>query len=1170
MAESENLEVMIKTLDSQTRTFTVEEEVTVKEFKEHIAGSVNIPSEKQRLIYQGRVLQDDKKLKEYNVGGKVIHLVERAPPQTQSPSLGGPSGAGLSSPPHNNTGTRGSGSTVHDRNANSYVMVGTFNLPVSIMDPQPPTQSEPRVRLVMAQHMLRDIQGILNRLEGSTSDHAASGPEDTPSASPTEREPMAGAESEPPREPTPAEETPPSGSEPPPGAEAGAPNHPSPGEYVEVLGELRGLESRLQPFLQRYEEVLGTAGTADYNNNTEGREEDQRIINLVGESLRLLGNTFVALSDLRCNLSCSAPRHLHVVRPMSHYTAPMVLQQAAIPIQINVGTTVTMTGNGGRAVQTNLEGSSAAQAAPTAQPRTSSPVESTQPPEGSPPSLSPGATPIQTQASQTGHPRVIRISHQTVEPVVMMHMNIQDSGSQLGSGSSGGAPSMGPAGPTGHPQGMGGGAHMPLPSLPPEFMQAVAHQITQQAMAAAASAATGQQVPSFPSAPTRVVIARPSAPSVRPPHSGPPQAAGQGGPGLGGNASLAQMISGLVGQLLMQPVIVAQGSGASSSASPSASSQATFSTSSSASPPTASASAGTTNTATTAAGGSSSGAPGGPIHSGQPPAAATELQFSQLLGNILGAAGSSMAGVAGVGSPTITVAMPGVPAFLQGMTDFLQATQMGGGPPQPPEQPAPPPQPAASPSPPPPSAPQGGPEGISAGLGSGSGHGGRGGASADALPLEFFTSVVQGVLSSMMGSLSAQQGSTESIADFIQRLSGTSNIFEPGTEGALGFFGDLLSLICQNFSMVDMVMLLHGQFQPLQRIQPQLSRFFREEYLRGQEPTDRNVRAATYNLINGLEEYVRESFASVQVHDGVDITRTNLEFLQEQFNRIATHILHCTDHTFGYRLLELCNQGLFECLALNLYCLRGEQTALTTVINDRIRRMSADMNPSLVSWLTTMMSMRLQVILEHMPVTEEQILQYVRRVGDLPQPAPEEPMDLQIAEQPPETLQRDTAASPAPATTAEEAMPQQRGEPEHEELQQGEPPAPDAEPWAAAVPPEWVPIIREDIQSQRKLKQQPPLSDAYLSGMPAKRRKTMQGDGPPLLLSEAVNKAARVAGVKPLTSAESLNRDLAEPVLQDGYQQQLKSDLQERLQADPSFTPQRFPSAQQAFVAEDS
>ncbi|KAF7236105.1 Large proline-rich protein BAG6 [Varanus komodoensis] len=1035
MAEPENLEVMVKTLDSQTRTFTVEEEITVKEFKEHIAGSVSIPSEKQRLIYQGRVLQDDKKLKEYS--------------------------------------PRGAGPTVHDRNANSYVMVGTFNLPVSIMDPQPATQSEPRVRLVMAQHMLRDIQGILSRLEGHANGQASSGPEEPPSAGHLEREPMEGAASEPPSEPTPAEETPPSGAEPPPVAEPPAHNHPSPGEYVEVLGELRGVEGRLQPFLQRYEEILGTAGTADYNNNTEGREEDQRMINLVGESLRLLGNTFVALSDLRCNLSCSAPRHLHVVRPMSHYTAPMVLQQAAIPIQINVGTTVTMTGNGARTAQAGSEGSAAPPATTPAQPGTSSPPESSRPAEGSPPAASPGATPTQTQASQTGHPRVIRISHQTVEPVVMMHMNIQ-----------------------------GGAAHLPLPSIPPEFMQAVAHQITQQAMAAAASAA----------------------------------AAGTKGPGLGGNASLAQMISGLVGQLLMQPVIVAQGSATSSASSSSVSTQATFGAGNSASPPTASASAGTTNTATTAAGGSSAGAPGGPLPSGQPPTGTAEFQFSQLLGNILGAAGSSVAGVAGMGSPTVTVAMPGVPAFLQGMTDFLQS----------------------------------GTEAPPAGVGGSGSSNGRGTASADALPLEFFTSVVQGVLSSMMGSLSAQQGSTESIADFIQRLSGTSNIFEPGTEGALGFFGDLLSLICQNFSMVDVVMLLHGQFQPLQRIQPQLSHFFREEYLHGQEPTERNVRMATYNLINGLEEYIRESFASVRVHEGVDVTRTNLEFLQEQFNRIATHILHCTDNTFGYRLLELCNRGLFECLALNLYCVRGEQAALTAVISDRIRRMSADMNPSLVSWLTTMMSMRLQDILEHMPVTEEHILQYVRRVGDPPQPAPEEPMDVQAVDQSPETLQCDSAASPAPATTAEEAMPQQGGEPEREEMQQGEAPVPDAEPWAAAVPPEWVPIIREDIQSQRKLKQQPPLSDAYLSGMPAKRRKTMQGDGPQLLLSEAVSKAAKVAGVKPLTSTESLSRDLADPALQEGYRQQLKSDLQKRLQADPSFTPQRFPNAQQAFVAEDS
>ncbi|XP_026502868.1 large proline-rich protein BAG6-like isoform X2 [Terrapene carolina triunguis] len=83
--------------------------------------------------------------------------------------------------------------------------------------------------------------------------------------------------------------------------------------------------------------------------------------------------------------------------------------------------------------------------------------------------------------------------------------------------------------------------------------------------------------------------------------------------------------------------------------------------------------------------------------------------------------------------------------------------------------------------------------------------------------------------------------------------------------------------------------------------------------------------------------------------------------------------------------------------------------------------------------------------------------------------------------------------------------------------------------------------------------------------MPAKRRKTMRGDGPQLLLSEAVSRAAKAAGVQPLSGSESLSRELAEPALQEGYRQQLRADLQKRLQEDPSFSPQRFPNADRAF-----
>lgn len=158
------INLKVKTLDSQTYDFSVDDEITVRQFKETIAEKTSISADLQRIIYCGRVLVDEKLLKEYDVNGKVVHVVERPPPSSRT-----------STNTTNTTGTgRREGAQIRGSpifRALDGMVVGAMTIPVNggqtqtNIPPLNPSSSFCMNRITVARHMLDCANNIAAFLE---------------------------------------------------------------------------------------------------------------------------------------------------------------------------------------------------------------------------------------------------------------------------------------------------------------------------------------------------------------------------------------------------------------------------------------------------------------------------------------------------------------------------------------------------------------------------------------------------------------------------------------------------------------------------------------------------------------------------------------------------------------------------------------------------------------------------------------------------------------------------------------------------------------------------------------------------------------------------------------------------------------------------------------------
>uniref|UniRef100_A0A1Y1L7K7 Large proline-rich protein BAG6 n=1 Tax=Photinus pyralis TaxID=7054 RepID=A0A1Y1L7K7_PHOPY len=1215
----------VKTLDSRNHDFTVEDDITVAQFKEHIADTVNIPADTQRIIYCGRILQDSTKLSEYDVNGKVVHLVQRPPPSTNQPNQQRPESPTMH--PHMHRRIRG------------VEYLGSLRLPANAMDQMPPlpTHSLAASRLNVAKRMLRRANTIIGTLENPTrptdqSTQDAQGEvtpvfearvivpnvqeneslerQDTITAinslmnalanepqttSPPSDVQVHISDSTPPinaegdlhsASSTPETTTPLASSSENLTAVGDEPANPSTAneddtatsantasnvnsdtisrttEYAELLESLNAIQTRFAPFMEQYLNFMREDPTV----TLENARSTQAMINRVSEVLHTLGHAYHSLSDIIVRVRTPPPRPL-LCRPILIQHSAIV--QAGIPIQLEaqINFSSDRNGNGNRTATTQSQPSST-----SSTDSTTTTTASTTAPSGHIPS------------TVVGFPLIPGVRVETIHfPHMPGSINIDRSSLNTNNNN-----------------------NRDVPQLPPDLLNQV-----HLAAASAASAASGQfgndytvSVQTYDMTNASVASNAAGVPSnVARETSGQTAAAdsttNSAQPGAMNNPveffmevtpesiTIDSLETAIVGgdhtneilqgalnpppeliQSIMQMAgqIINRGAqGATGNISTVVSGSAT---------PSAPQSEATTESQNGAAVTSNGGA-----------ARVTPFQNSQARGNTQ-TQPTTATHTRSTPRPHVHLAqhaMQGFDPFLPcnshhvtrrrqqhqtiGVTTAPTGTNQAGT-----------------------NASQTGPDGS-----------GETRNSEQNNPLynimrtiintvhNAYTSTQQGAppsatanastttqssnppaasprwvsnLEHMNLSDSFLRNSSPTISQLLQQFSD-----ETHTEGE-SIFSDLIMLLSRNLTISDVIHINSGRLEPLIRIRTQLRNFFLYRVLDGCQTTaaiDRGVE----RLLTELEPFL-EHLGGLPTRDDIDIVRSVQTLLRARLPNIISLVTSRSPNSLKMVVDQIRTTGRQLC-ALAVRASQNGRQGVENIFNLIVTRYMQGIPQDLQQWTLMTSRGQMSLVLSTLDVPESILQPYIVREIDAITPSlgnePVVPQENSTTTHV-ELMQVDDEVVAAGGSSPEQStLPAINLADDPEPLPQvvfG------SESWHGQVPSDWVPIIARDTQRQRRQNSQPPFSDAYLSGMPSKRRKIVTNSKPqgslPQVITESVRQAVSASGlssVAPIeTVAAAAGADLS---IQTAYRNLLRSSVQSGLTNNEDFTPERFPNANNYF-----
>ncbi|XP_055896237.1 large proline-rich protein bag6-like isoform X4 [Biomphalaria glabrata] len=425
----------------------------------------------------------------------------------------------------------------------------------------------------------------------------------------------------------------------------------------------------------------------------------------------------------------------------------------------------------------------------------------------------------------------------------------------------------------------------------------------------------------------------------------------------------------------------------------------------------------------------------------------------------------------------------------------------------------------------------------------------------------------------------------------------------------------LIEAIAPHMRLTDLFQLVTGDSQVLARLRVPL-----RDFVRSKITQHGSVERVVEITLDDMNTEIRYMQGLVQVRSGVDMAASIRNCLKSHLVNLfsAVNSNDIPDDRFGQRLYELWMKMMAETIALCVYCIQDGQVGFSNMVQRYMPHMTQDMNPQITWWMTTSLRDILGAFYLNHPVPESDILPYVillaprsvessststtaketlscnksastprddaqsvltsMEVGSSPSPQPPKAKIPRTAAADDDANElfldaQESVSGPATPrsrpTTITSSNQSTAGAVGGARIVNGRGTTDD---WQSVIPQQWIPVISQDIVRQQEQRPQPPLSDAYLQGLPAKRRRMMtlehagEMGNMPQYFPAAIARAARAAGVEPISSEENLLHEATvNHELQADLEREVASVLERRLSSDTDFNSDRFPNTQEYF-----